>query len=172
MRGQLAAAIDLRLDGCEKFGAEVRHAPGGIWYLAATLWRPGGYLTPGMTPHKIAMAFTSGRYGPPPLTAEESLACWKNSPATRLEHPNMPDAVKYEVPDWIYPACCGPVRRCSLQAEMTALAEPAPLDLRVNALKSTREECHRPPLAAETSPASRAHPYSPWGLRLKPPANP
>src|SRR5271168_161351 len=29
-------------------------------------------LFSGMTPHKIAMAFTSGRYGPPPLTQEES----------------------------------------------------------------------------------------------------
>jgi 16S rRNA (cytosine967-C5)-methyltransferase len=116
----------------------------------------------GQTPNKIALAFTAGRYGPPPLSAEESEVLEKFAGHT-LDHPNMPDAVVYEVPDWIMPrlaAQFGP----ALAAEMAAMNETAPLDLRVNILKATREEAiaalKREGLVAEPSK------YSPWGLRL------
>ena len=116
----------------------------------------------GQTPHKIAMAFISGRYGPPPLSAEEMAVLEKLETRT-LEHPNMPEPVKYEVPDWILPklrAQFGP----ALADEMAAMNEPAPLDLRVNLLKATREEA----LAALAREGLRAEPmrYSPWGVRL------
>jgi 16S rRNA (cytosine967-C5)-methyltransferase len=116
----------------------------------------------GMTPNKIALAFTAGRYGPAPLTEPETIILEKFAGHT-LEHPNMPDAVKYEIPDWILPRLesqFGP----ALQAEMTALASPAPLDLRINALKSTRDAAIAA-LRAENLTAT-ATPYSPWGLRL------
>jgi 16S rRNA (cytosine967-C5)-methyltransferase len=116
----------------------------------------------GMTPNKIAQAFTAGRYGPPPLSESESIILEKFAGHT-LEHPNMPDAVKYEIPDWILPrfkAQFGP----ALPAEMAALSTPAPLDLRVNTLKTTREAAILA-LAREGLEA-RATPYSPWGLRL------
>jgi 16S rRNA (cytosine967-C5)-methyltransferase len=118
----------------------------------------------GMTLNKIALAFTAGRYGPPPLDTAETIVLEKFAGHT-LEHPNMPDAVKYEVPDWILPrlsAQFGP----ALPAEMAALASPAPLDLRVNALKATREDALRA-LAREGLNANPT-PYSPWGLRLAP----
>jgi 16S rRNA (cytosine967-C5)-methyltransferase len=116
----------------------------------------------GMTVHKIGMAFTSGRYGPPALSDAETILLEKFAGHT-LEHPNMPDAVKYEVPDWILPrlkAQFGP----ALDAEMAALAQPAPLDLRINALKTTREAA----LAALAREQLDARPtqFSPWGLRL------
>ena len=76
----------------EKFGA----SPTPRLLLAAQA------IFSGMTPHKIAMAFTSGRYGPPPLTPEEAATLEKFAGHT-LEHPNMPDPVRYEVPDWIFP---------------------------------------------------------------------
>jgi 16S rRNA (cytosine967-C5)-methyltransferase len=119
-------------------------------------------LFTGMTPHKIAMAFVSGRYGPPPLSPEE-MAVLEQFAGRTLEHPNMPDAVKHEVPDWILPklrAQFGP----ALEAEMTALGGPATLDLRINALKTTREAAMLA-LAREGLPAQLT-PYSPWGLRL------
>ncbi len=75
----------------------------------------------------------------------------------------MPEAVKYEVPDWILPrlkAQFGP----ALPAEMAALSVPAPLDLRINALKTTREAAIQE-LAREQLDA-RPTPFSPWGLRL------
>ena len=61
-------------------------------------------LFTGMTPHKIAMAFTSGRYGPPPLTPEEMAALEKFAGRT-LEHPNMPEPVRHEIPDRIFRSC-------------------------------------------------------------------
>ena len=116
----------------------------------------------GQTPHKIALAFTAGRYGPPPLSPEEAAVLERFAGHT-LEHPNMPEAVKYEIPDWILPklkAQFGP----ALEAEMAAMNEPAPLDLRVNILKTTREGAivalAREGLRAELTA------YSPWGLRL------
>jgi 16S rRNA (cytosine967-C5)-methyltransferase len=136
----------------EKFGAE----PTPRLLLGAQA------IFAGMTEKKIALAFTAGRYGPPPLTELETIILEKFAGHT-LEHPNMPDAVKYEVPDWVLPylqAQFGP----ALAAEMAALAAPAPLDLRVNALKATREAAMAA-LRAESLDA-RPTPYSPWGLRL------
>jgi len=116
----------------------------------------------GMTVHKIGMAFVAGRYGPEPLTQAETIILEKFAGHT-LEHPNMPDAVKFEIPDWILPrlqAQFGP----ALPAEMAALATTAPLDLRVNALKATREEAM---LALRRENLdSRPTQFSPWGLRL------
>jgi len=120
-------------------------------------------LFSGQTPNKIAAAFISGRYGPPPLEPAEFALLEKLSTRT-LEHPDMPEAVKFEVPDWILPklrAQFGP----ALAAEMKAMNEPAPLDLRVNLLKGSREDAMlalaREGLTAEPTA------YSPWGLRLR-----
>jgi 16S rRNA (cytosine967-C5)-methyltransferase len=74
----------------------------------------------------------------------------------------MPAPVRLEVPDWILPhleARFGD----AIDAEMAAMAEPAPLDLRVNLLKSTIEAA-RAALLAEGIEAEPT-PYSPWGLR-------
>jgi 16S rRNA (cytosine967-C5)-methyltransferase len=136
----------------EKFGA----TPTPRLLLAAQA------IFAGMTPHKISLAFTAGRYGPPPLTEAETIILEKFAGHT-LEHPNMPDAVKYEIPDWILPrleAQFGP----ALNAEMAALATPAPLDLRINTIKTTREQAIAA-LAAENL-AAQPTPFSPWGLRL------
>jgi 16S rRNA (cytosine967-C5)-methyltransferase len=119
-------------------------------------------LFAGMSVQKIAAAFGAGRYGPPPLTEAETILLEKFAGHT-LSHPNMPEAVQYEVPDWILPrlrAQFGP----ALAAEMAALAQPAPLDLRINALKTTREAAAAA-LAREGLDA-RLTAYSPWGLRL------
>ncbi len=136
----------------EKFGAE---ATPRLLLCAQAIFS-------GMTPNKIALAFTAGRYGPPPLSELETIVIEKFAGHT-LEHPNMPDAVKYEVPDWIMPRLEAEFGD-RLKAEMTALASPAPLDLRVNALKGTRDEA----LAALRAERLEAMPtpYSPWGLRL------
>jgi 16S rRNA (cytosine967-C5)-methyltransferase len=136
----------------EKFGAE----PTPRLLLSAQA------IFTGMSLHKIGMAFLAGRYGPPPLSESETIILEKFAGHT-LEHPNMPDAVKYEVPDWIMPrlaAQFGP----ALAAEMAALAATAPLDLRINTLKTTREAAIM--ALAKEQLAAIPTPYSPWGLRL------
>jgi len=80
-----------------------------------------------------------------------------------LDHPDMPEAVRAECPDW----ALEPLRRRfgdAFAAEMAAMLTPAPLDLRVNPLRATREavlaELRRRGLAAE---ACRMAPY---GIRV------
>src|SRR6185312_11150332 len=80
------------------------------------------------------------------------------------DHPDMPDAVRMELPDWLLPSLAARFGR-ALEAELAALSLPAPLDLRANVLKTTRDEA-RAALAAEGWDASPT-PFSPWGLRIE-----
>jgi 16S rRNA (cytosine967-C5)-methyltransferase len=107
-------------------------------------------------------AFSGGQYAAAPLTPAEQAALAPLAGHT-LDHPAMPDAVRLEVPDWTLPrlaARFGP----ALGAELGALLDPAPLDMRANLLKATREEAQAA-LAVEGFAASPT-PHSPWGLRL------
>jgi 16S rRNA (cytosine967-C5)-methyltransferase len=124
--------------------------------LAASLlfesWDLGGL-------HK---AFSGGQYAPAALIPAEADVL-RTLDGHTLEHPQMPQAVRLEIPDWILPALearFGP----ALEPELRATLDPAPLDLRVNLLKSTRDAAQAA-LAAEgleTVPT----PLSPWGLRI------
>jgi 16S rRNA (cytosine967-C5)-methyltransferase len=110
----------------------------------------------------LGQAFSGGQYAPASFTAHERGALAAIADHT-LDHPDMPEAVRLELPDWIVPrlaARFGP----ALATEAAALTAPAPLDLRANLLTATRDEA-RAALAAEgieTSPT----PLSPWGLRI------
>ena len=100
--------------------------------------------------------FSGGKFAPAPLMPSEQAAL-RRLEGRSLDHPSMPDAVRLEVPDWLagrLPA-----------TELLALLEPAPLDLRVNLLKATRDEA-RAALAAEGIDAVPT-PLSPWGLRIE-----
>src|SRR5579872_7172666 len=72
----------------------------------------------------------------------------------------MSAAVRLELPDWLHPLLAARFD----EADLAALLEPAPLDLRVNLLKGTRDEA-RAALAAEGL-ESVPTPLSPWGLRI------
>jgi 16S rRNA (cytosine967-C5)-methyltransferase len=84
---------------------------------------------------------------------------------------DLPLAVRAEMPDWIVER----LRRDRSEAELLALArglnEPAPLDLRVNTLRSDREKARRG--LAESGIAAAPTRYSPAGLRVedRPPVN-
>ena len=80
-----------------------------------------------------------------------------------LDHPDMPEAVRLEVPDWLLPHLRARFG-AALAAEMAAMDAEAPLDLRVNLLKATREQAQAA-LAAEGIEAVPT-PLSPWGLRV------
>ena len=119
-------------------------------------------LLDGWTPDGVRQAYSGGQYAPEALTAAERAALAKLAGHT-LDHPAMPEAVRLELPDWIHPmlaAQYGP----ALPAEAAAWLTEAPLDLRVNLLKTTREAA-RAALAAEGIEAVPT-PLSPWGLRI------
>jgi 16S rRNA (cytosine967-C5)-methyltransferase len=135
-----------------RFGAE----PTPRLLVAAAL------LFEGWTAEGLAQAFSGGRHAPASLSETEQAALAPLAGHT-LGHPAMPDAVRLEVPDWLLPrlaARFGP----ALATELTELLEPAPLDLRANLLKTTREAAQAALLAEGY--AAEPTKFSPWGLRL------
>ena len=112
---------------------------------------------------EVVASFDGGRFRPAALSpAEQRLA--RGLAGRTLTHPEMPRAVACDLPDWLEPHLAAVYGR-RLEDEMAALNAPAPLDLRVNALKSDRETARRA-LAAEHIYAEPT-PWSPLGLRLK-----
>ena len=135
---------------------QARTAPTPRMLVAASL------LLEGWTMAGVAQSYSGGQYGPAPMLRIEADAARALEGHT-LTHPEMPAAIALEVPDWVLPhleARFGD----QLAVEMAATLEPAPLDLRVNLLKGTRDEAHAALLAEglETGPT----PLSPWGLRI------
>ena len=130
--------------------------PTGRMLIAASL------LTEGWALSGVVQTYSGGQYAAAALNAAEKAVLAKIEGHT-LDHPGMPDAVRLEVPDWILPrlqARFGP----AVFAEMSALLGEAPLDLRANLLKTTRDEAQAA-LTAEGWDA-RPTPLSPWGLRI------
>ena len=94
-------------------------------------------LKEGKTPDQIERLFDGGRFAPAILTGQEHALLVKLQ-GCMIDHPGMPEEVRLECPSW----AADPLRRRFGEAfkdEMAALLTPAPLDLRVNPIKSTRE---------------------------------
>ncbi|MBF0168812.1 MAG: RsmB/NOP family class I SAM-dependent RNA methyltransferase [Alphaproteobacteria bacterium] len=110
----------------------------------------------------LNVLFDGEKFHPTRLSSDERK--WTTAlEKERLDHAEMPDWVKYEYPEWLdqkFRARFGE----RFAEEMRALLLPARLDLRVNALKATREEA----IAALALEGITATPtdLSPWGLRL------
>jgi 16S rRNA (cytosine967-C5)-methyltransferase len=119
-------------------------------------------LTEGWTLAGVAETFSGARFAPAGLERGEYNAL-RPVEGQALDRPDLPDAVRFELPDWLYPRMLARFGD-DLAAEMAALSQPAPLDLRVNLLKGTREDA----LAALASEGWEARPtsLSPWGLRI------
>lgn len=81
-----------------------------------------------------------------------------------LLHPQMDEAVALECPAWAYPQLKEHFG-AALQAEMRAMLLPAPLDIRINPVKTTREAVLEN-LKAEGIKAA-ATPFSPLGIRVQ-----
>jgi len=109
-----------------------------------------------------ASLLTDGAYAPG-ASAEAETAWLAALAGQPLDHPDQPPAVAAEWPVWLGRA----LDRYGVE-EARKLNQPAPVDLRVNSLKGDREAA-RAALAAEGLEAVPT-PYSPWGLRLPPPA--
>jgi 16S rRNA (cytosine967-C5)-methyltransferase len=138
-----------------------------VWRVLRTFRRLSWWLADQPTPRLLVAAsllfgggtledFAGGRFAPEPLIPSEREAL-RRLEGRSLDHPSMPDAVRLEVPDWLLPRISA--------VDLSALLEPAPLDLRVNLLKATREEA-RAALATEGLEAAPT-PLSAWGLRIE-----
>ena len=120
-------------------------------------------LLEGWTAAGVAQSYSGGQFGAAPMLQMESAAAAALEGHT-LDHPEMPQAVRLEVPDWLLPHLAARFGD-ALDTEMAAMEDPAPLDLRVNALKATREQAVAA-LAAEGIAAAPTA-LSPWGLRIE-----
>ncbi len=120
-------------------------------------------LLEGWTAAGVAQSYSGGQFGPAPMLPVEAAAAAALENHT-LVHPDMPQAVRLEVPDWLLPHLAARFGD-ALEPEMAAMEEAAPLDLRINTLKATREQA----LAALTAEGIEAQPtgLSPWGLRIE-----
>jgi 16S rRNA (cytosine967-C5)-methyltransferase len=118
---------------------------------------------PARAPRLAALVALARQHGIDALDARAlrgDLAAVRNALAIDLAH--APATVRAELPHWLYLA----IERQYPDAAplMAALTEPAPLDLRANLMRATREEVLQE-LASHHVPAAATR-YSPEGIRL------
>ena len=111
----------------------------------------------------IQEIFNGDKYSPSELDDTEQAAlevlCGQD-----IEHEDMPEDVRLEVPS-TYIDELKDVYGDAFDEEMRAYQGEAALDLRVNLLKIDRENALNS--LKKENIASKAHKYSPWGIRLK-----
>jgi 16S rRNA (cytosine967-C5)-methyltransferase len=97
-----------------------------------------------------------------PVTGEAEAKWLSQAKAVRLDE--LPAAVRLDLPDWLYEALAGRYAGDELEKLANGLNQPAPLDLRVNTLKTTRDAA----LAALRADGidAEACALSPFGIRL------
>jgi len=140
------------------------------WWLA----RLGAEMTPrsrviadlmlvdGASSEGLSALFDGSTHGPAELTEAER-AISDGLQGQSLEHPEAPDWVRLECPEWIA-ARLAPSLGERLESCLKALAEEASFDLRLNPIITSDRDAVRAALAKaglETEPT----PYSPLGLR-------
>jgi 16S rRNA (cytosine967-C5)-methyltransferase len=108
--------------------------------------------------------FGGGKFAPPVLTDAERATLRKLATHT-LDHPEMPDEVKGECPDW---AAASLKKRFgkNLLTELQAMLRPAPLDLRVNPLKAERDAMLAE-IKKKIGLKAEACRMSPYGIRVE-----
>jgi len=122
-------------------------------------------VTQGRAPRKLLLAWLARHGGHTlrefePAVSKNELEWLKSVKGTQLGE--VPEAVRLELPDWLYEKLA-PVYGTSLDALMTALNRPAPLDLRISRMSREAVQADLAAAGIEAEPT----PYSPWGLRLK-----
>ena len=121
----------------------------------------------GLQPDSIAQVFSGEKFAPSKLTPDEEVLAQRLA-GNQLDTPDMPLATRLEVPDWLAERLQATWGDATI-AEMTALNQPASLDLRVNTLKGTRAEAIE--RLAEDEIVAEAMPLSPIGVRVESRAN-
>lgn len=119
-------------------------------------------LVEGKTAGQIQGLFAGGPAAPAALTAAE-LALLNQICGATLTHPQMPEEVRLECPDW----AAAPLRQrfgAAFATEMAATLAPPPLDLRVNPVKAARPAVLR--ALRGLGLRAEATPLAPHGIRL------
>jgi 16S rRNA (cytosine967-C5)-methyltransferase len=154
-------------------GSGDRNAIGGLVYDAlrrrsSIAWRMGGD-TPralaigaapaalGLSPDAVIAACDGTAHSPDTLTDLESAG---------LTRPlaGAPAHIQADIPEWLWPAFSAQFGEGAV-AQGQAMAERAPADLRVNALKATRQKVLKALASFPVAPSS----LSPLGVRVAPP---
>lgn len=124
-----------------------------------------------VTPHNLFLAWTAFEsHGEPTGTRISDLdrAILEAFKARKFDDAKMPEAVRLECP----PAFEQKLREAlgkDFAAEMVASLAPAPVDLRVNTIKSARDDARK--RLKDEGIESLPTPFSPWGLRCASGAN-
>jgi 16S rRNA (cytosine967-C5)-methyltransferase len=84
--------------------------------------------------------------------------------AQAIKSDNLPAKLRHNLPDWLSNPLQEQLSRDFWPLVQT-LNAPAPMDLRVNTLKTTRDDARR--ALAEAGITATDTPYSPWGLRIQ-----
>jgi 16S rRNA (cytosine967-C5)-methyltransferase len=163
----LKAARDLDPAGRRNVVRELhalnRHRGRLSWHLGQARAR--------VTPHNLFLSWTAFESRPEPngvRLSDLDRALLDVMRQRTLADPKMLEATRLECPPAFEPALREALGE-DFVAEMTASLEPAPVDLRVNPIKATREGA-RKQLKNEGIDAVPT-PLSPWGLRCAPGAN-
>ncbi|MBL6934633.1 MAG: RsmB/NOP family class I SAM-dependent RNA methyltransferase [Alphaproteobacteria bacterium] len=122
-----------------------------------------GETLPAMDADALASLFNGQGYGPAPLDeVERTLA--EALTGSALHHDDQPPLVAANCPSWMEPFL---VRAFgdALADEMAALNQTAPLDLRINPKRVSRDQARD--ILAGQGVVCTDTPYSPWGLRAE-----
>lgn len=111
----------------------------------------------------ITNLFTGEKYAPEKLSEEERkmVSALKGQD---INDPSMPASVRGECPDWAVDKLKDLFKE-NFENQMAAMLQPAPLDLRVNTLKGTREKAKDFLGAQDVQTVDT--PFSPVGLRAQ-----
>ncbi len=112
----------------------------------------------GLSADDIAALCDGSQHAPQPLGADERRALDSDAAAA------MPDWAAADSPEWLYPQFEAAFGEAAI-AEGQAMAERAPIDLRVNTLKADRPRL----LKALDKYHAAATPFSPMGVRIPAP---
>ncbi|MGG5807737.1 RsmB/NOP family class I SAM-dependent RNA methyltransferase [Falsiroseomonas sp. CW058] len=140
------------------------------WHLAEIGARPTPrllmaahlLLTEGWTAQGLAQNYSGERFAPAAPSVEEAAAIARLA-GRPLVDPAMPEPIRLNLPDWAFPGFAARFGE-ALAPEAAAMEGVAPLDLRANLLRTTREAAVAA-LAAEGIVAVPTR-FSPWGLRI------
>jgi 16S rRNA (cytosine967-C5)-methyltransferase len=109
----------------------------------------------GMTPDEVAALADGSRYGPEPLTEAERAGLARQISADAPAH------IRGDYPEWLAPEFARAFGERAGE-EGAALAERAPVDLRVNTLKADRDKVLKALRRFQPEPT----PHSPLGIRI------